>query len=119
LKNYPLQFHPNARPAAKAALAAGLQGKYYEMVSLIMENAADLSDAKYKECATKLGLNVDRFMKNLKEKDAAFDKKLDDDMALGNSSDVRGTPTYFLNGKKNMSRDLAGWKAAIDGILKK
>jgi protein-disulfide isomerase len=119
LKNYPLSFHPNARPAAKAALAAGIQGKYYEMIDLLFANNKDLSDAKYVELAGKLGLNVAQFSKDLKDKDAEFEKKIEADMQLGEKSDVRGTPTYFLNGKKTNARDLASWKAAIEAALKK
>ncbi|MFH0753028.1 MAG: thioredoxin domain-containing protein [Candidatus Omnitrophota bacterium] len=119
MKNFPLAFHPNARPAAKAALAAGLQGKYYEMVELIMQNVKSLSDDKYKELAGKLGLDLDRFTRDLKEQDAAFEKKINADMQLAQKSDVRGTPTYFINGKKSSSRDLESWKAEVQALLKK
>jgi protein-disulfide isomerase len=116
IKHFPLGFHPNAKPAAKAALAAGLQGKFYEMSDLIFQNAAALSDDKYKELAKQLGLNVDKFTKDLKDKDAEFEKKIQADMALAGKAEVRGTPTYFLNGKKSMSRDLEGWKKEIEAV---
>ena len=119
IKNYPLSFHPNARPAAKAALAAGLQGKYFEMVAAIMENVQTLSDDKYKELAGKLGLDVVKFANDLKEQDAAFEKKLQEDTMLAQQSDVRGTPTYFVNGKKSQARDVEGWKAEVQALLKK
>jgi protein-disulfide isomerase len=117
-KNFPLPFHENARPAAKAALAAGLQGKYYEMVALILQNQATLTEAKFKELAGQLGLNVEQFAKDLKDRDAAFEKKLADDMELGAKVNVPGTPTYYLNGKKNNARSTEMWKAAIDEALK-
>ena len=119
IKNYPLVFHPNARPAAKVALAAGLQGKYFEMVDLLIANGNVLSDEKYKEFAGKLGLNVEQFVKDLKDRDAEFDKKIDADMALGGQVDVRGTPTYFLNGKKTMARSPQQWTAEVQALLKK
>ncbi len=119
MKNFPLPMHSNARPAAKAALAAGLQGKYYEMVAAIMENVQSLSDEKYKELAGKLGLDVAKFTQDLKDKDAVFEKKLLEDMTLGHKSDVRGTPTYFINGKKSQARDVEGWKAEVQALLKK
>lgn len=119
LKNYPLPFHQHARPAAKAALAAGLQGKYYPMVALLMESSKDLADAKYKELAVKAGLKVDQFLKDLKDQDAVFEKKIAADMEEVKKADVRGTPTYFLNGKKVQVRDLSGWKSAIEPLLKK
>jgi len=119
IKNFPLGFHPNARPAAKVALAAGLQGKYFEMADLLLANGNDLSEAKYKELAGKVGINVDRFMKDLKDKDAEFEKKIEADIALGGQVDVRGTPTYFLNGKKTTARTSEQWKSEIDALLKK
>ncbi len=119
LKNYPLVFHPNARPAAKAALAAGAQGKYFEMVALLMANATDLSDAKYVELAGKLGLNVAQFSKDLKDRDAEFEKRITADMALADKADVHGTPTYFLNGKKTRARDIKQWTAEVQALLKK
>ena len=119
VKNYPLGFHPFARPAAKVALAAGLQGKYFEMVDLLIAGGNDLSEAKYKEFAGKLGLNVEQFAKDLKDKDAEFEKKIETDIALAGKVDVRGTPTYFLNGKKTTARAPEQWKAEIQALLKK
>jgi protein-disulfide isomerase len=116
IKHFPLGFHPNAKPAAKAALAAGLQGKFYEMSDLIFQNAAALSDDKYNELAKQAGLNVDKFTKDLKDKDADFEKKIQQDMALAQQSAVQGTPTYFLNGKKNNARDLESWKKEIEAV---
>jgi protein-disulfide isomerase len=118
LKHFPLGFHPNAKPAAKAALAAGLQGKFYEMSDLLYANAASLSDDKYKELAKQLGLNLDKFSKDLKEKDAEFEKKIKEDEDLAEKSDVRGTPTYFLNGKKAMARDLDSWKKEVEAATR-
>ena len=42
LKNFPLNFHPNAKPASKAALAAAEQGKYREMVDELIANGRNL-----------------------------------------------------------------------------
>ena len=119
LKNFPLSFHPNAKPAAKAALAAGEQGKYYEMADMLLENNTALSEDNFKEYAKKIGLNVDRFMKDLKEKDAQWESIFQKDMALGGQVAVQGTPTFFLNGKKTNARDISGWKAQIDALLQK
>lgn len=117
LKNFPLSFHPQARPASKAAFAAGEQGKYWEMVELLLANNRELTDDKFKEHAKSLGLNVDRFMKDYKDKDAEWEKRIEADMALGGKIDVRGTPTFFINGKKTMARDLDAFKREIDAIL--
>jgi len=119
LKNFPLGFHQDARPAAKAALAAGEQGKYYEMAELLLQNTQALNEEKFKEHAKTLGLNVDKFTKDFKEKDAEWEKIIDADMALGAQVDVRGTPTYYINGRKTMARNLDMYKKEIDAILNK
>ncbi|MBF0619458.1 MAG: thioredoxin domain-containing protein [Candidatus Omnitrophica bacterium] len=118
VKNYPLPFHPNARGAAKAALAAGLQGKYFEMIDELYANQQALGDDKYKELAGKVGLNVEQFLKDLKDKDADFEKTLQADTELAGNVGVRGTPTFFLNGRLTSARDLTQWKAEIEKALK-
>jgi protein-disulfide isomerase len=118
-KNFPLSMHPQARSAAKASLAAAEQGKYWQMVDLLFQNNQVLSEDKYKELAGQLGMNVGKFMKDYKDKDAEWEKRIKDDMVLASSVDVRGTPTFFVNGMKTMARDLEGFKAQIDEILRR
>src|SRR5438874_1024346 len=48
-RNEPLPFHPNALPAAKAAMAAHKQGKFWEMQELMFEHQTELSEPKYEE----------------------------------------------------------------------
>ncbi len=117
IKNFPLSFHPNALPAAKLALAANEQGKYFEMVELLLKNGADVSEAKVKEYAKELKLNYGKLEADLKVKDAEYQKRIDADVALAGQSDVMGTPTFFINGKKTMARDLSTYKQEIDKIL--
>lgn len=119
LKNFPLPFHPQAKPAAKAALAAGEQGKYYEMVELLFKNNQQLSDAKYPELAKEIGLDVNKFTDDLKNKDSLWEEKIKADTDMAQKVEVRGTPTYFINGRKTMARDLDTYKKEIDEILKK
>ncbi|MCC6758749.1 MAG: thioredoxin domain-containing protein [Candidatus Omnitrophica bacterium] len=118
LKNYPLPFHQEAKPAAKAVLAAKEQGKYWEMVDAILKDNSALNTAKYEELAKSIGLNVDKFRKDLKANDAAYEKALQDDMALAAAVSVRGTPAFYLNGRMTPP-DVSAMKAAIDEALKK
>ncbi len=117
IKNFPLSFHPNARPAAKVALAANEQGKYIEMVELLLANSANVSEDKLKEYVKQLGLNEQKLMDDLKNKDAQYEAQIKADMDLGAQVDVRGTPTFYMNGQKTMARDFNGFKARIDAIL--
>lgn len=118
LKNYPLPFHQEAKPAAKAVLAAKEQGKYWEMVDAILQDNSNLNAAKYEELAKSIGLNVDKFRKDLKDKDAQFEKVLQADGELAAKISVRGTPAFYLNGRM-MQPDMQMMKQAIEDALKK
>ena len=95
-KNYPLPFHKQAMPAAKAAVAAGEQGKFWEMHDKIFENYRALKDDAYATWAGELGLDVEQFNKDMAsaETKAFVDKEMSEARAVG----VRGTPTIFING---------------------
>lgn len=118
IKNYPLSFHPQAKPAAKAALAAGEQGKFAEMADALLANNQNLGEELFGKLAKDIGLNVDRFWKDFRGKDAQWEKYIQDDIDLGNQVQVRGTPTFYINGRKTNARDAASWKAAIEQALK-
>lgn len=117
VKNFPLDFHPEARPAAKAAFAAGEQGKYWEMVDALLENGRELSEAKYNELAKSLGLDVKKFIEDYKNKDGQWEDYIQRDIDLASKVGVRGTPTFYINGKKTNARDVNSFKKEIDRIL--
>jgi len=117
IKNFPLPFHPNARPAAKLAMAANEQGKFQGMMEALLNNGGDVSDGKIKEYAQSLNLDYNKLMADYKNKDAQWEKQVQDDLKMGASVDVRGTPTFYLNGRKTNARDLATFKTQIDAIL--
>jgi protein-disulfide isomerase len=117
MKQFPLrQIHPNADPAARAAIAAGKQGKFWEMHDELYKNSRSLSPETIKGIAEKLGLDMKKF-----EADQGSDevkKQVDEELALGAKSDVRGTPSFFVNGKIAQNRTVDGFKAQIDTELK-
>lgn len=117
VKNFPLSFHPQAKPAAKAAFAAGQQGKYEEMVEGLLKNGQNLSEETFKNVAQEIGINVGQFLKDYQGKDAEWEKYIEADISLGSEVGVRGTPTYYINGRKTNARDVNGWKSEIDKIL--
>jgi protein-disulfide isomerase len=116
-KDFPLSFHKEAKNAAKAAFAAGEQGKYWEMHDLIFENFNKLNEAKFMEFAKTLGLDIDTFTKDYKS--TKYDAGIEADMRLGQSVGVRGTPSLFMNGKRMKSRSFEYFKSEIEGYLKK
>jgi protein-disulfide isomerase len=102
-RNYPLPQHPNARPAAHAAAAAGKQGKFWQMFdSLYANQSAWVNESDptsvFMAYAQSLGLNSAQFSADLTASD--IETKISADMASGDSSGVQGTPTFFVNGKK-------------------
>jgi protein-disulfide isomerase len=115
-KNYPLPFHKNAMPAAKAAVAAGRQGKFWEMHDKIFENYRALNDDFYAKAAGELGLDVEKFKKDFEAPETQA--LISEEMKQAQAASVRGTPTIFINGKKPQGRSLELYKGIIDGILK-
>lgn len=117
MKNFPLSFHKQARPAARAAMAAGEQGKYWEMADMLLLNFRNLSDEAIEGYAEKVGLDMKKFRKDLEERQDEWDAIIAADQELGQKVDVRGTPSFYLNGRKTQARTLEAYKAEIDKIL--
>jgi protein-disulfide isomerase len=97
-RNFPLGFHPFAQLAAQAAMAAGEQGKFWEMHDLLFAKQSALGRENLLQYARDLKLDMARFEKDL---DSDRIKKLvADDKAMGDAKKVQGTPTFFINGKE-------------------
>jgi len=97
-KNQPLPFHENALPAAMAALAAGEQGKYWEMHDLLFKNNTALTRADLDKYAGQLGLNINKFKQAMDTQ--KFKGQVEADQQVANSVGANGTPTFFVNGKR-------------------
>ena len=97
-KSFPLSFHPEAAPAAKAAWAAGKQGKFYEYHDKLFENQGKLGEDLYVQLAKDLGLNLDKFNKDRASEAAA--KSIAADTKQGQDIGIQGTPGFVLNGVK-------------------
>jgi protein-disulfide isomerase len=97
-KNYPLPFHPNAEPAAEAAMAAGAQGKFWEMHDKLFGNQQQLDRATYEKYAQELGLDMGRFKADLDGQ--KYKGQIESDTKEGQAVGVSGTPAVFINGRK-------------------
>ncbi|PZU85410.1 MAG: disulfide bond formation protein DsbA [Chryseobacterium sp.] len=98
-RNFPLsEMHQYARPAAIAAEAANLQGKFWGMHDAIYENQGALNENFLMKLAEKLNLNIPQFEKDLRNPGLA--EKVDSDFESGIISGVNGTPSFFVNDKK-------------------
>lgn len=119
-KSFPLEFQPQSRAAARAALAAGEQGKYWEMRALLFENMQLFSTIDMTQLvvdlATQLGLDVEQFRADLQKPE--LDASITQDLALGNALGVRGTPHYFINGVRiSGAQPLPMFDAVIQHLL--
>ena len=116
-KNFPLGFHKEAMIAAEAALAADAQGKFWEMHDKIFTNQKRINIDTLKGYAKELNLDMSAFNSDIETH--KYKKVIDSDMKLAKSAGVRGTPTFFINGKKLVgAKPLPAFKEVIDGIKK-
>lgn len=114
-KNFPLRNHKFAWPAAIAALAANKQGKFWELHDQLYENYNRLSDQKIREIAQQVGLDMEKFDKDLK--DPKLKAIVERDFQEGARAGVRGIPTIFVNGRQLKNRSFQGFQAAIEKEL--
>lgn len=97
-KHFPLVIHPRAPLAHRAALAAAEQGRFWEMHDLLFANQARAQRDDLIEYARRLGLDLDRFAKDLDTDRIA--RIIAADQAEGERLRVSGTPTFYVNGKE-------------------
>jgi protein-disulfide isomerase len=96
-RHFPLrQAHPHSQEAAEAAEAAGAQDRFWEMHDLLYENQDALTPDDISQYAQTLGLNMDQFEYDIRER--RFSPRVSDDFRSGIRSGVTGTPSFFLNG---------------------
>lgn len=98
LKNYPYRYRDYSHLAAEALMAAGDQGKYWQMHDIMIEHSPKLDRASLINYANELNLDMGHFTKDL---DSMKHKKLiEQDENLAVSMDLYNTPTFFINGRK-------------------
>ncbi len=120
-RHFPLSQHTNAKPAAYAAEAAGLQGKFWEMHDMIFANQtkwAERGDGAeiFAGYAKTLGLNMEQYAADASSSKVA--DKVSQDFDSGISSGVNSTPSFFLNGKKiNNPRSYDEFRNVIEAAI--
>jgi protein-disulfide isomerase len=123
-REYPLPKHTHAIDGARAAEAAGLQGRFWEMHDLLYEDrlnwlkAADTRAALI-AYASKLGLDAERFQKDLDIEEVT--KRIAADGERVKSLELDRTPSVFINGDRFTTRPITteNLRAAIDAELGK
>ncbi len=103
-RHYPLmQIHPNAEAAARAAEAAGQQGKFFEYHDALFENqnewgAASIPGAFFTKYAEELNLDMDMFKRH--QRSSILQGNVRDHVMEARELGLTGTPSIFLNGEK-------------------
>jgi protein-disulfide isomerase len=97
VRQLPLEIHPTAEGAAKATLAADRQGKFREMLERLLRHDDDFGRSDFVRHATELGLDEQRFLRDLD--DPAIAAVVQRDVDLANHVGVTGTPGFFINGR--------------------
>jgi Na+/H+ antiporter NhaA len=92
------EVHPNAQLAAEAAEAAGAQGRYWEMHDALFSHQDRLRPAHLAEYAGELGLDVEHFTEKLRRR--RYAPRVAHDVDSADQSGVSGTPTFFVNGRR-------------------
>ncbi|OGH11018.1 MAG: hypothetical protein A3B38_02385 [Candidatus Levybacteria bacterium RIFCSPLOWO2_01_FULL_36_13] len=120
---FPLSnIHKNAEISAKAAYAANVQGKFFEMHNALYENQNDWSESTtpqtiFVNYAQMLGLDTAKFTNDLNSTQAkAF---VADSEKESISAGLNSTPSFYLNGARINPNSYEDFKKLIDDAFKK
>lgn len=108
--HFPLiQIHPHALAAAQAAVAAGFQGRFWEMHNLIYQNQAAWSSAAdvkpyFIDYARQAGVDVNKFLNDIVS--TRTTAVISADVQSGQARGVNSTPTVFIDGREIPYKDL-------------
>jgi protein-disulfide isomerase len=115
-KDFPLDFHEGARPAAEAARCAGASGRYWDYHDLLFLAQPAFSRDELITYADRVGLDRTAFSLCLDAR--RFSAAVEDDMAEGRALGVSGTPTFFVNGRRLVgAHPIETFREAVDDAL--
>jgi Na+/H+ antiporter NhaA len=101
-RHLPLErVHPRAFDAARAAEAAGLQGKYFEMGIQLFAHQDDLEWSDIYRYANAIGLDLEKFDHDVRVDPSKVVHRVQDDAQDAELMDLNSTPTFFVNGKRH------------------
>jgi Na+/H+ antiporter NhaA len=91
--------HQHAQLAAEASEAADDQGKFWEMYDTLLTHQDELTARDLMAHAEHLGLDTDQFREYVRKRKGAG--RIAEDVESADASDVSGTPTFFINGRRH------------------
>ena len=110
------QVHPHALMAAEAAECAGGQGQFWPMHDLLFEHQLHLKGHQLHSYAELLGLDMVRYSAEME--DHVYLQRIREHQQSGRDSGVRGTPTFFVNGRiQDVSFGIHALFDAVDALL--
>jgi protein-disulfide isomerase len=108
-----VDLHPRSEAAAQASEAAAAQGKFWEMHDLLFQNQHALADEDLSAHAAAIGLDVERFERELRE--GVHAERVAEDYRSGTAGGIPSTPRFFVNGEMYLgSPDERDLRAAIE-----
>ncbi|MCB9788322.1 MAG: thioredoxin domain-containing protein, partial [Deltaproteobacteria bacterium] len=111
-----LEMHQNAAGAAAAAIAAQRQGKFWAFHDKLFQNQQNLHEQDLILYAEELGLDSDKFQKDMK--DPAVKAQVDYERALAAELGLQGTPGFMINGQKQVGwGSYGGFKSMVARAL--
>jgi protein-disulfide isomerase len=122
LRHYPLPIHNNAKIAAQAAEAAGQQGKFWEMSTVLFERQTEWAEngaaqTIFTRYAEELDLDQARFASDLSNN--TLRDKIERDAKEAGLLNLSGTPSLFINGQPYRgSLDYPSLKDAVEAARK-
>ena len=116
-RHLPLErVHPRAFDAARAAEAAGLQGRYFEMGMQLFDHQDDLEWSDIYRYANSIGLDLEQFDNDVRVHPTKVLHRVQDDAQDAEVMDLNSTPTFFVNGKRHRGPwDSASLIRALEG----
>ena len=120
-RNNPLPFHRNAGPAAQAAMEAFEQGgsaKFWAMHDKMFENQRELTRENLEKWGQEIGLNVGQLRAALDNNE--HQAKITADQQLATRIGARGTPHFFINGRRVQgAQPVEAFKEIIDDEIRR
>ena len=118
-RHFPLtEVHPHALMAAEAAECAGAQGQFWPMHDLLFENQLHLKANQLRAYAQRLPIDMARYTAEID--DHVYLQRIREHQRSAHDSGVRGTPTFFVNGRvQDVSFGMQGLFGAVEAALKR
>jgi protein-disulfide isomerase len=123
-RNFPLvSIHQNAFAGARAAEAAALQNKFWEMHDVLYQDQTQWSGASdpttfFNQYAQQLGLNLTQFKTDYAS--SKVNNLINADLAEGNKLGIQGTPSFFLDGKQvQVANNVSNFETLIKAEIAK